>query len=124
MLDMLDALMAEATACWTAIDIAASVGISKVQVETDSLLLRNGVLIDEMDQAPAGVIFQDIRRVIRDHFLSFECLYVPRLCNWSAHEIAALGMSWDVGMSEVWEYPVPVFVQNLVARELAELSVN
>jgi len=90
--DMLDAT-AEATACWTAIDIAASVGISKVQVETDSLLLRNGVLTDKMDQAPAGVIFQDIRRVIRDHFLSFECLHVPRLCNSFAHEIAALGMS-------------------------------
>ena len=88
-----DALMAETTACWTAINIAASVGISKLQIETDSLLLQKGVLTDEMDQARAGVIFQDIRRVIRDHFLCFECLHVPRLCNSSAHEIAALGMS-------------------------------
>ena len=96
-----DALMAEITACWTAIDTAASVGISKLQIETDSLLLQKGVLTDEMDQARAGVIFQDIRRVIRDHFLCFECLHVPRLCNSSAHEIAALGMSWGVGMSEV-----------------------
>jgi len=113
--------MAETTACWTAICTAASVGISKLQIETDSLLLQRGVLTDEMDQAPAGVIFQDIHRVIRDHFLCFECLHVPRLCNSFAHEIAALDMCWDVGMSEVCEYPVPNFVQNLVARDLVEL---
>jgi hypothetical protein len=67
------------------------------------------------------LIFQDIHRVIRDHFLCFECLHVPRLCNSFAHEIAALDMCWDVGMSEVCEYPVPNFVQNLVARDLVEL---
>jgi hypothetical protein len=40
---------------------------------------KKAVLSDEMDQAPAGVIFQDIRRVIREFFLHFECSYVPRL---------------------------------------------
>ena len=46
-----DALMVETTACWMAIDTEASVGISKLQIETDSLLLQRGVLTDEMDQA-------------------------------------------------------------------------
>ena len=82
--DISNVLMAETTACWTAIDAAVSVGISKIQLETDSLLLQKAVLSDEMDQAPAGVIFQDIRRVIREFFLHFECSYVPRLCNSSA----------------------------------------
>jgi len=60
--DISNALMAETTSCWTAIDAAVSIGISKIQLDTDSLLLQKAVLSDEMDQAPAGVIFQDIRR--------------------------------------------------------------
>jgi hypothetical protein len=41
------------------------------------------------------------------------------------HEIAALGMSWDVGMSEVWEYPVPIFVQTwLLASLRSSLSIK
>jgi hypothetical protein len=90
--DISSALRAKTTACWTAIDAAVSVGISKIHLETDSLLLQKVVLLDEMDQAPASVIFQDIRRVIREFFLHFECSYVPRLCNSSTHEIAALGI--------------------------------
>jgi len=77
--DISDALKAETTSCWTAIDATVSVGISKSQLETNSLLVQKAVLTDEMDQSSAGVIFQDISRVIREFFLHFECSYVPRL---------------------------------------------
>ena len=56
--DISDALKAETTSC-PAIDAAVSVGISKLQLETDSLLVQKVVLTDKMDQSSAGVIFQD-----------------------------------------------------------------
>lgn len=71
-----------------------------------------------MDQAPTSVILEDIHSVIREFFfLHFECPYVPYLCNSSVHEIDALGMSWDMGM-------FLIFVQNLVASDLAEPATN
>ena len=57
--DISDALKAETTSCWAAIDATVSVGISKLQLETDSLLVQKVVLTDKMDQSSAGVIFQD-----------------------------------------------------------------
>jgi hypothetical protein len=82
--DLHDALMAETVVCWKAVDAAVSHGMSRVQLETDSLMLQKGVLSVEMDQAPPGVIFQEIRTLIEEHFVHFECLHVPTICNSSA----------------------------------------
>jgi len=114
--DLHDALMAETVVCWKAVDAAVSHGMSRVQLETDSLMLQKGVLSVEMDQAPPGVIFQEIRTLIEEHFVHFECLHVPTICNSSAHEIATLGMSRGVNSWVIWEYLVPIFVQDIVAR--------
>jgi len=75
------ALMAEIMACWKAVEAAVAHGMSRVQVETDSLLLQKGVLSNELDLASAGIIFQEIRTLICEQFLHFECLYVPHICN-------------------------------------------
>jgi hypothetical protein len=81
--------------------------MSRVQLETESLMLQKGVLSVETDQARAGVIFQEIRTLIEEHFAHFECLHVLRFSNSSVHEIAALGMSRGVSSWDIWEYPSP-----------------
>jgi hypothetical protein len=53
--------------------------------------------------------------MIREHFYLFECFYVPRTCNSSAHETAALGLNQSSGSEFVWEYPIPEFVSSRVA---------
>lgn len=93
--------MAEIMTCWKAVEAAVAHGMSRVQVETDSLLLQKGVLSNELDLASAGIIFQEIHTLICEQFLHFECLYVPHICNSSAHEIAALGMCRSLGSSDV-----------------------
>ena len=47
-------------------------------------------------------------------------MFIRSICNSSTHEIAALGMRRSLGSSDVWEYLVLIFVQNLVAHGLAE----
>jgi len=99
--DLHDASMAETVACWKAIEAVVFHGIPRVQLETDSMLLQKAVQTIEMEHAPAGIIFQDIRSLIWENFFHFECLHVPPVCNSSAHEIASLGMSWCVGSSKI-----------------------
>jgi hypothetical protein len=42
-----------------------------------------------------------------------------------AHELAHMGLSWDLGQFHVWVVPLPEFVNTLMARDLAKrLLVN
>ena len=116
--------MAETVACWKAIEAAVAHRIPIVQLETDSTILQRKVLTDEMDQAQAGVLFHDIRSLIWGNFLHFDCFHISRVCNLSAYQTASLVSNWIIGTSEVLEYPVPVFVQTLVAHTSVEPSIN
>lgn len=111
-----DALMAEAVACWKALETAVNHGISRVILETDSLLLQKAV--------PSGIIFKDVRSLVREHFIQFDCFHASRLCNSSAHEVAALGLNQIPGWEETWEYPIPLLVTSHIARVSAGLEVN
>lgn len=119
-----DALMTEATTCWKAIEVAVAHGISRLQLETDSVLVRDAIQSTSLDQTSSGVIFKDIRAMIKEHFYLFEYFYVPRTCNSSAHEIAAIGLNQSSGSEFVWEYPIPEFVSSQVAGILARHEVN
>ena len=116
--------MAEAVTCWKALETAMNHVISRVILETDTLLLQKAVLSSEMDQAPSGVIFKDIRSLVREHFIQFDSFHASRLCNSSTHEVAALGLNQIPGWEEIWEYPIPVLVTSHIARVSAGLEVN
>jgi hypothetical protein len=95
-----DALMAETLACKFA---AAEVqGISRIELETDSSLLREALATISRDLAPQGVLFKGIREILADHFRCEFIRNIPCSCNSVAHEIARLGMSWDPGQSTVY----------------------
>jgi hypothetical protein len=55
-----DALAAEGEACLAALNAAMDVGKSHVMLETDSLTLIAAIRSPTYDQAPGGVIFQEI----------------------------------------------------------------
>jgi len=46
-----------------------------------------------------------------------EVLLIPRVCNSAAHELASLGLNWDLGESCVWINPLSEFVTQLVAHD-------
>jgi hypothetical protein len=115
-----DAMMAETLACKFALEAAEVHGISRIEVETDSALLREALITSSRDLAPEGALFIGIREFLADQFICNSIQNVPHSCNSIAHEIAKMGMSWDPGQSVVWTDPLPEFVNTLVARDLAE----
>ena len=117
-----DAMMAETLACKIALEAAEAHGISRVELETDSALMREALATNARDLAPGGVLFKGIRELLADQFRCDCVRNIPRSCNSVAHEIARLGMSWDPGQSVVWLDPLPKFVNILVAHDLAEQS--
>nr|TKV94595.1 hypothetical protein SEVIR_9G305500v2 [Setaria viridis] len=55
-----DALMAEAVSCLKALETAELYGISHVQLDVDSSVLKEAITCDAYDRAPCGVFFTDI----------------------------------------------------------------
>jgi hypothetical protein len=88
-----DAMMAETVACKFALESAELYGISRIVVETDSSLLRAGLITDSRDLAPEGILLRGIRELLADQFRCVCIRNVPRSCNGVAHEIAKLCMN-------------------------------
>jgi hypothetical protein len=87
--------------------------------------VREAITSYSRDLAARGVLFRSIRDFLHDHFICNKIINVPHVCNSSAHEIAKVALSWDLGQSLVWSDPLAEFVINTVARDLAELtSIN
>ena len=88
-----DAMMAETVACKFAWESAELYGISRTVVETDSSLLRAGLITNSSDLAPEGILLRGIRELLADQF-SCACIRsVPRSCNVVAHEFVKLSMN-------------------------------
>lgn len=92
-----DALIAETLACKQALEAAVHFGISQVLIETDSSQLKEAITSSSSDLAIGGGLFIAIRELIQDSFNCLSVCKIPRLCNSCAHELASLGMSWDLG---------------------------
>jgi hypothetical protein len=120
---MRDALMAETVACQFALEAAEMHGISRIELETDSALLREALITNSRDLAPEGALSRSIRDLLADQFRCDIIPNAPRSCNSVAHEIVKVGMCWDLGQSDVWLDPLPQFVNSLVACDLAEQLV-
>lgn len=53
-------------------------------------------------------------------FDHIEVLFAPRTCNTVAHELARSSLGWDSDQPSVWIDPLPLFVTNLVDRDIAD----
>ncbi|RLN33599.1 hypothetical protein C2845_PM03G24330 [Panicum miliaceum] len=86
-----DALQAEIRACLEGTKGAAEMGLGRVVVETDSLILKNSLKDNSYRLAEAGGAILELKNFIREHFFSCVVNYVPRSCNKVAHALAAKG---------------------------------
>jgi len=120
---MRDALMAETMACQFALEAAEIHGISRIELETDSALLREALITNSRDLEPEGALFRSIRDLLANQFRCDIIRNVPCSCNSVVHEITKVGMCWDIGQSDVWLDLPPEFVNSLVAHDLAEQLV-
>jgi len=117
-------LTAEASACAKALQAATEVGISRIQMEVDSSILKQALLLPSSDLAASGMLIRDTRHLLHEHFICNDIFLVPRACNSVAHNLASLGMSWDPDESCIWTSTLPDSVKSLVARDSVEPSIS
>jgi hypothetical protein len=72
-----------------------------------------------LDLEPSGILFMFLREFVDVHFDRYIVSNVLWPCNWSAHEIAKLGLTWKSGQSRAWLDDFPI--SNVVACVCAEV---
>lgn len=117
-----DAITAEVAACAKALQEATDHGISQIQIETDSIVLKQALQSSSMDFATCGMLIGDTRDLLDENFVCTDILSVPRVCNSVAHNLAKVGLCWDPGVHHVWADPLPEFVKNFVARYVVAIE--
>lgn len=116
------AIQAEAHACTETAQAAAEWGMGKIHFETDSQTLVRALLSTELDLAPEGVIYRDLRVYLRLHFNSFQTSHVSRDCNKLAHALAALRASRQA-QRHLWPEAVPDELPVSVTSDPAESGI-
>jgi hypothetical protein len=70
-----------------ALQAATDYGISRIQLETDSAVLKQALQSPSMDLAACGMLIRDTRFLLREQFVCSDILSVPRICNFVAHDL-------------------------------------
>ena len=116
---VMDALCSEAHACIAGLQAAADQGMQNIVLETDSQTLMKALLSGEYDRSHGGVLFREAKFIMDTMFGSAEVAFVPRSCNYAAHEVAR-GRSRDPDHPVFWMNPLPYFVNDILARDSTE----
>ena len=77
-----------------ALQSATDLGISRIQLEMDSSVLKQALLSSSMDLAASGMLIRDTRDLLRSSSVCNDVRLVSRVCNSVAHELDRMGMSW------------------------------
>ena len=115
---LMNPLHAELLACLVGVRMVASMGLSRVILETDATLVKAVVEGDEYRLSAWGGIITQLRLLLMSEFSSFSICVCPRLCNSVADALAAYG-SYALSDDDVMWDDVPLFVEGLVASDSA-----
>jgi ribonuclease HI len=115
-------LQAEAMTCYEALTFAAEQGMVALEVETDCLQLKQALLTRDLDAAREGIIFREIKFLIRSSFNEVHVLFAPA-CNQVAHRLASECVRLENDNKCVWQESIPDFVTDLLANDLSVVSV-
>ncbi|KAI4989043.1 hypothetical protein ZWY2020_036360 [Hordeum vulgare] len=77
-----------------------------VQVESDCQTLVKALQSSELDKAPEGILFREIRVFARQNFNACSFSFAPTACNDLAHTVASFGPTLQVS-SELWPDDLP-----------------
>jgi hypothetical protein len=109
----------EAIACQEAVKAVVDWRMGRIQIEKDCANMVRAVHTKDLNLAPEGVIFRDIRSFVQLNFSSFVIYYCPHGCIKIDHALAVFGANHDDYL-HVWLESVPEHVQVLVASVLTE----
>jgi hypothetical protein len=113
---LLDAFHSEVLACKAGVQAAEEMGMPRVVVETDSLLLKLALDSNSFALSQAGGIIHEIKSMLNVSFSSWRSSYCPRECNRVAHAVAAQGCKCPPDTFHSWN-GTPPGVEDLVARD-------
>ncbi|KAF8733394.1 hypothetical protein HU200_015002 [Digitaria exilis] len=68
---LMDSLHAEIIACLQGAQAAADLGIVRLILETDAMMVRNAILSDEFELSPPGSLMSKLKNVLSLNFLEF-----------------------------------------------------
>jgi len=119
---LMDALHAEMLAILAGVRAAGDLGISKVVVETDSMLAQLALTTSTFSLAPVGGIVYEIKYLMNLFFNSLQVVFCPRDCNRVAHAVAALGCKCPPDTVVSWD-GMPPGLEDLVTSDITESSV-
>jgi hypothetical protein len=114
-----DALQAEVHASIRGVQVASEKGITKIILETDSLILKQALQNDSHRLSEAGGDIYELKILLMSSFDNFVCVFVPRSCNKVAHNLAAIGGLCSQGGEVHWDC-TPPDVSDLVASDIVE----
>lgn len=60
--------------------------IGRLILETDAQKMVRAVKIEGYHESDVGHLLEEIKSLVTVNFISFECIFVGRLCNKAAHE--------------------------------------
>ncbi|KAE8798197.1 hypothetical protein D1007_26488 [Hordeum vulgare] len=89
--NMQSALHSEVLAAEAGLRLASELGVQKVVLETDALLLKEALEEEGVNFSCVGAVFDRLRTFIRSQFLGYKIEHCTRICNQVAHALAANG---------------------------------
>ena len=112
-----DAFAAETQAMSHAINIAAELGMVRVEFETDSQLLAEALDLGKVDSSAYSAVIEDMKFHLKLWFSKFS-VSVCRSANSVAHELASLGRMCDLNQCMQWDSDVPAHVGVCVSGDM------
>ena len=108
-------------ACLQALQRASELGLQRVILETDALMVVQSVMSVETDRSSASGLVWERKALLRFNFVSWSVIHNPRSCNnMVAHRLAALGADLSPNLVSVRDN-IPSCTQVLVAKDLASV---
>ncbi|KAF8646768.1 hypothetical protein HU200_065563 [Digitaria exilis] len=114
----LEPLQVELIACLKGVKTAMEMGIGKIVVETDALMVKQAVEALSHEDCPYGGLAKEIRLLLEFDFLNARIEFRPRECNRVAHSLAVLGVECPVSVDPLLDN-LPSCIQVLIASDLA-----
>lgn len=108
-------------ACLQALQRASELGIQKVLLETDAMMVAQAVNSPAVDRSSASGLLWVLKESLFCNFSSSAIVYNPRSCNLVAHSLAALGAGLGPGTNPITD-SIPTCINVFVANDLASSS--
>ena len=115
-----DAFSTELRAVGQALDLAAELGVVRLTVEMDALMLEQALNRRAPDCSHQAQAIEDIKVQSRLWFSTCVFAHCKREANMPAHHMARLGLSHQVGDTLVADHVLPANVAEFVMGDLAQ----